>query len=464
MSQDENVAYICDNTPLQDIVSFLVQHGCKDLTKRIPTKDIPAHVAAYGGACDVYKWKLNECEPEDTNSTPIAIKTLRCTSHSGAETRLLKVGFNEQRAAKELLTWTHLDHPNILPLLGFATFKGQLSMVSPWMPNGNLSAYLRDNQCSDTDRITFCEQIRAGLAYMHSRDMIHGDLKGANVMVSNRRIAMITDFGNTILKDLARSFAPTTTFGITYQYAPPEHLVARSILVATKQSDVYSYAMRHHLVNTFNLLGTRPVKETQYFKHTPPVQGASQRPPSGALLIALESTNRLSPKDNSGEFGDLLQPLASRDDGRMKNGDYWAPKLPGVMQNDSRWAYDRIEPGERLDMQGINYREQDTPLDYSEMIIDGVRVPSWILDALATVRQRYANDRIDIILKAWPSFGEEAPAFRLKCLDCPGMLYNLGPGQTLSNFEIHLKNRTHRANVNKRIITEVSGLMQTTTL
>ncbi|CAE6438469.1 unnamed protein product [Rhizoctonia solani] len=405
MSQDENVAYICDNTPLQDIVSFLVQHGCKDLTKRIPTKDIPAQVAAYGGACDVYKWKLNECEPEDTNSTPIAIKTLRCTSHSGAETRLPK------RAAKELLTWTHLDHPNILPLLGFATFKGQLSMVSPWIPNGNLSAYLRDNQCSDTDRTTFCEQIRAGLAYMHSRDMVHGDLKGANVMVSTRRIAMITDFGNTILKDLARSFAPTTTFGITYQYAPPEHLVARSIPIATKQSDVYSYAM-----------------------------------------------------DNSGEFGDLLQPLASRDDGRMKNGDYWAPKLPGVMQNDSRWAYDRTEPGERLDMQGINYREQDTPLDYSEMIINGVRMPSWILDALATVRQRYANDRIDIILKAWPSFGEEAPAFRLKCLDCPGMLYNLGPGQTLSNFEIHLKNRTHRANVNKRIITEVSGLMQTTTL
>ncbi|KAF8685136.1 kinase-like protein [Rhizoctonia solani] len=458
MSQDENVAYICDNTPLQDIVSFLVQHGCKDLTKRIPTKDIPAQVAAYGGACDVYKWKLNECEPEDTNSTPIAIKTLRCTSHSGAETRLPKVGFNEQRAAKELLTWTHLDHPNILPLLGFATFKGQSSMVSPWIPNGNLSAYLRDNQCSDTDRITSCEQIRAGLAYMHSGDMIHGDLKGANVMASTRRIAMITDFGNTILKDLARSFAPTTTFGITYQYAPPEHLVARSIPIATKQSDVYSYAMTVFVRNIMPGAAGMPCEmltyhpgdpfgeETQYFKHTPPlVQGASQRHPSGALLIALESTNRLSPKDNSGEFGDLLQPLASRDDGRMKNGDYWALNYLGLCK--------MIAGGHMI-----------VPNRENGLICKGVRMPSWILDALATVRQRYANDRIDIILKAWPSFGEEAPAFRLKCLDCPGMLYNLGPGQTLSNFEIHLKNRTHRANVNKRIITEVSGLMQTTTL
>ncbi|CUA68742.1 hypothetical protein RSOLAG22IIIB_13830 [Rhizoctonia solani] len=62
-------------------------------------------------------------------------------------------------------------------------------------------------------------------------------------MVSDQGKPLIADFGNVILKDLALSFAPTTTSGVTHQYAPPEHLVAESMRVATRQCDVYSFGM-----------------------------------------------------------------------------------------------------------------------------------------------------------------------------------------------------------------------------
>ncbi|CBY02183.1 similar to SWI-SNF complex subunit (Snf5) [Plenodomus lingam JN3] len=39
---------------------------------------------------------------------------------------------------------------------------------------------------------------------------------------------------------------------------------------------------------------------------------------------------------------------------------------------------------------------------------------------------------------------------RIRCLDCPGKLYNAGPEQTVSNFELHLKNRQHLNNLGKR--------------
>jgi hypothetical protein len=39
----------------------------------------------------------------------------------------------------------------------------------------------------------------------------------------------------------------------------------------------------------------------------------------------------------------------------------------------------------------------------------------------------------------------------MKCFDCPGRLYQPGPGFSLENFEIHLKNREHRFNVEKRL-------------
>jgi len=39
---------------------------------------------------------------------------------------------------------------------------------------------------------------------------------------------------------------------------------------------------------------------------------------------------------------------------------------------------------------------------------------------------------------------------RIRCLDCPGKIYTAGPGTTVENFEVHLKNRTHRQAVEKR--------------
>lgn len=40
---------------------------------------------------------------------------------------------------------------------------------------------------------------------------------------------------------------------------------------------------------------------------------------------------------------------------------------------------------------------------------------------------------------------------RIRCVDCPGKLYTPGPGETVDNFEIHLKNRIHRERVEGRL-------------
>lgn len=39
---------------------------------------------------------------------------------------------------------------------------------------------------------------------------------------------------------------------------------------------------------------------------------------------------------------------------------------------------------------------------------------------------------------------------RIRCLDCPGKLYNSGPEQTIGNFQTHLANKQHKQNVEKR--------------
>lgn len=57
-----------------------------------------------------------------------------------------------------------------------------------------------------------------------------------------------------------------------------------------------------------------------------------------------------------------------------------------------------------------------------------------------------------------PSAGAPIPASikymylpRIRCHDCPGKLYTPGPGTTVENFEVHLKNRQHRERVDARV-------------
>jgi len=53
--------------------------------------------------------------------------------------------------------------------------------------------------------------------------------------------------------------------------------------------------------------------------------------------------------------------------------------------------------------------------------------------------------------------GDEAPLGvkiqylpRIRCNDCPGKLYTAAPGQVEADFEVHLRNRNHRLNVERR--------------
>ncbi|KAG9127556.1 hypothetical protein FRC07_012301 [Ceratobasidium sp. 392] len=82
-------------------------------------------------------------------------------------------------------------------------------MVSPWMENGTLPEYILKEP--DVDRLELCLQIAKGLAYLHQNDMFHGDLKGANVLVSAAGVLKLADFGNTKMKEQTVYFSTRTS-------------------------------------------------------------------------------------------------------------------------------------------------------------------------------------------------------------------------------------------------------------
>ena len=82
--------------------------------------------------------------------------------------------------------------------------------------------------------------------------------------------------------------------------------------------------------------------------------------------------------------------------------------------------------------------------------------PDWLTQACHALRLRFPLDRFEIQLRPRGA-GVPPPAvaeWRVRCQDCPGKLYTPGPGESLTNFEIHLKNRAHRAAVQKAVQAE----------
>ncbi|KAJ6486722.1 kinase-like domain-containing protein, partial [Mycena sanguinolenta] len=151
---------------------------------------------------------------------------------------------------KEALVWQGLRHRFVLPLLGIdrSTFAPSFCMVSPWMKHGTVLKYLRDHGRGDVIRLLL--EIAQGLDYLHSMNVVHGDLRGNNILISDDGNACLSDFGLATSIDDADSTAAVVTSSSnragSVRWFAPELIDPTKFgcpkFMRTKASDVYAYA------------------------------------------------------------------------------------------------------------------------------------------------------------------------------------------------------------------------------
>ena len=94
----------------------------------------------------------------------------------------------------ELLQGLH--HSNIVQYLGTSADDHNLNIFLEYVPGGSIAEMLKQYNTFKEPLIkNFVRQILAGLSYLHSRDIIHRDIKGANILVDNKGGIKISDFG-----------------------------------------------------------------------------------------------------------------------------------------------------------------------------------------------------------------------------------------------------------------------------
>ncbi|KAI0180039.1 kinase-like domain-containing protein [Hypoxylon sp. FL1284] len=89
-----------------------------------------------------------------------------------------------------------LRHANIVQYLGCSSSTEHLNIFLEYVPGGSVQTMLNSYGALPEPLVrSFVRQILTGLSYLHNRDIIHRDIKGANILVDNKGTIKISDFG-----------------------------------------------------------------------------------------------------------------------------------------------------------------------------------------------------------------------------------------------------------------------------
>jgi mitogen-activated protein kinase kinase kinase len=152
-----------------------------------------------------------------------------------------------------------LRHPHIVQYLGTSSDDNHLNIFLEYVPGGSIADMLKQyNTFQELLIRNFVRQILDGLSYLHGRNIIHRDIKGANVLVDNKGSIKISDFGISKRSDVssAGSHLPGSGLnrpslqGSVFWMAP--EVVRQS--AHTKKADIWSLGCL--IVEMFS--GSRP--------------------------------------------------------------------------------------------------------------------------------------------------------------------------------------------------------------
>lgn len=127
------------------------------------------------------------CAHDDRLDRHVAIKLLPIDSLSDPHARA--------RLVREARTASRLNHPNICTIHEVGEADDQAYIAMELVEGRPLSARLANGPLPVDEVLRYGLQLADALAHAHERNVVHRDLKSANVMITPEGRAKVLDFG-----------------------------------------------------------------------------------------------------------------------------------------------------------------------------------------------------------------------------------------------------------------------------
>ncbi|KAF0931277.1 hypothetical protein E2562_002624 [Oryza meyeriana var. granulata] len=138
------------------------------------------------------------------------------------EVSLVEQGINAKQRIllleHEISLLSRLEHENIVQYFGTEKEDGKLYIFLELVTQGSLAALYQKYRLQDSQVSAYTRQILKGLNYLHQRNVLHRDIKCANILVDSNGLVKLADFG--LAKETSIWNQANSSKGTVYWMAP----------------------------------------------------------------------------------------------------------------------------------------------------------------------------------------------------------------------------------------------------
>ena len=166
-----------------------------------------------------------------------------------AETSQMSVGSNgsielverfRQKFIKEARSIAKIKHRHIISVIDVFEDNGTAYYVMEYVGGDSLSDKVKNGALPEHMAVRYIRQVASALDFVHSKRMMHLDVKPANVLLSSDDDAVLIDFGLAKQYDESGAQTSSTPVGISHGYAPLEQYKRGGVGTFSPAADIYS--------------------------------------------------------------------------------------------------------------------------------------------------------------------------------------------------------------------------------
>jgi predicted Ser/Thr protein kinase len=207
---------------LKHYTSLTLSHKIDVMSFSNPDLDDSTSLIGRGGFGEIYRNSLYGME--------VALKTLRSDKDRESE-----------GLVKEYEMLTQLNHENLIQVYGMSEHKQRNYIVMEICTNDSLNKFVRQYNINITTKLKILCKVSRAVAFIHSKKIVHLDIKPHNILLTKDLVPKLCDFGLAMKEKQAE----TRKAGFTLHYAAPEHLLGKSIGL---KADIWGMGMTIYAV------------------------------------------------------------------------------------------------------------------------------------------------------------------------------------------------------------------------